>query len=260
MIEKIYCIDKRGIKMDNVNKITLTALYLKRIFIVGLIYLMHTALYNYVSIHHVNDNFNLLTDLDKLFPFVPEMVYLYVSFYIVIVISVFFLRTEESFDRIIASILGTLLFTYPLFYFFPANYPVPLFEANTFTTKFLKWCFDSDVPNNTCPSLHVSLSFTMAFGIKHYRKKLGMLYLIWASGIALSTLMIRKHFLIDSFSGIVMATFSYNLFVSGKLTKPLFDTFEKIKHYLAYLIENNFTVKRVSRNLVYLFVTILRMK
>jgi len=56
-----------------------------------------------------------------------------------------------------------------------------------------------------------------------------MLYLVWAIGIALSTLMIRKHFLIDSFSGIVMATLSYNLFVSGKLTKPLFDTIDKSK-------------------------------
>ncbi len=246
--------------MNNVHKTMLTILYLKRIFIVGLIYLMHTALYGYVSIHHINDNYNLLTDLDKLFPFVPGMVYLYISFYVVVVISVFFLRSEESFDRIIASIIGTLLFTYPLFYFFPANYSVPSFEANTFTTKFLKWCFDADVPNNTFPSLHVSLSFTIALGIKHFRKKLGMLYLIWASGIALSTLMIRKHFLIDSFSGIVMATFSYNLFVSGKLTKPLFDNFKKMKHCLANQIENNFSVKRVSRNLVYLIITILRMK
>jgi hypothetical protein len=64
------------------EKLALTIIYLKRIFIVGLVYLMHTALYGYVSIHHVNDNFNLLTDLDKLFPFVPEMVYLYMSFYI----------------------------------------------------------------------------------------------------------------------------------------------------------------------------------
>jgi len=93
--------------MVKIEKLALTIIYLKRIFIVGLVYLMHIALYGYVSTHHIKDNFNLLTDLDKLFPFVPEMVYLYVSFYIVIIISVFFLRTEESFDRIIASILGT---------------------------------------------------------------------------------------------------------------------------------------------------------
>lgn len=246
--------------MVKIEKLALRIIYLKRIFIVVLVYLMHTTLYGYVSTHHINDNFNLLTDLDKLFPFMPEMVYLYMSFYIVIVVSVFFLKTEVSFDRIITSILGTLLFTYPLFYFFPAYYPVPSFEANTFTTKILKWCFAADVPNNTFPSLHVSLSFTMALGIKHYRKKLGALYLIWAIGIALSTLMIRKHFLIDSFSGIVLATFSYNLFVSGKLTKPLFYKIEKIKHYLANFIEKEFTLKRVSRNLVYLFVTILRIR
>jgi len=246
--------------MSNINKITLTVLYLKRVFIVWLVYLMHTLLYGYVSTHHVNDNFNLLTDLDKLFPFVPEMVYVYVSFYVVMIISVFFLKTEESFDRIIASIVGTLLFTYPLFYFFPANYPVPSIEVNSFTTRFLKWCFDADVPNNTFPSLHVSLSFTIAFGIHRYRKTLGKLYIIWAIGIALSTLMIRKHFLIDSFSGIVMATFSYNLFFSGKLTKPLFDTIEKLKHSMAHLIENKFTIKRVGRNLIYLFITILRIK
>jgi len=221
---------------------------------------MHTVLYSYVSVHHVNDNFNLLTDLDQVFPFVPEMVYLYLSFYVVIIVSVFFLPTEESFNRTIVSILGTLLFTYPLFYFFPANYPFPSFDVNTFTTKLLRWCFDADVPNNTFPSLHISLSFTIAFAIKHYRRKLGMLYLVWAIGIALSTLMIRKHFLIDSFSGIVMATLSYNLFVSGKLTKPLFDTIDKIKNYLAYCIENKYAGKRFSHNPIYLLVTILRMK
>lgn len=246
--------------MDNVNKITRLALYLKRILIVGIIYLVHTALYDYVGAHHINSNFNLLTDLDKLFPFLPGMVYLYVSFYFVVVFSVFFLKTEESFDRLIASIIGTLLFTYPIFYFFPANYPVPSFGDTTVTAKFLKWCFAADIPNNTFPSLHVSLSFTIAFGIKHYRNKLGMLYLLWACGIALSTLMIRKHFLIDSFGGIVMATLSYNLFVSGKLTKPLFDTIKKIKNHLANFIEKEFTFKRVSRDFAYLFVAILRMK
>ena len=252
--------DKTQNVMEHVDKITLTALYIKRVLIVGLVYLIHSALYGFVGTHHIQDNYNLLTDLDKLFPFVPEMVYLYISFYVVIIISVFFLKTEESFDRTIASILGTLLFTYPLFYFFPANYPVSSFETNTLTTKFLKWCFAADVPNNTFPSLHVSLSFTIAFAIKHYRKNLGMIYLVWAIGIALSTIMVRKHFLIDSFGGIVMATFSYNLFISGRITKPLFDKINKLKKYLASIIENKIAIKHFNCSLAYQFVTILRMK
>lgn len=57
-----------------------------------------------------------------------------------------------------------------------------------------------------------------------------------------------------------MAVFSYNLFVPGKLVKPLFNTIEKLKNYLANLIENKFTVTRVNRNLIYLLIVILRMK
>ncbi len=246
--------------MKNIKKKVLTFIYVKRLFVVVLIYLLHSFCYSYVSEHHVNNNYNLLTDLDHLFPFVPNMVYLYFSFYVVILVSVFFLQNEKSFNRTIASILGTMFLTYPLFYFFPANYPVPSFEVNTFTTKFLKWCFDADVQNNTFPSLHVSLSFTIAFAIKHYRKKLGVIYLIWATGIAFSTLMIRKHFLIDSFSGIVMATISYNLFVSGKLTKPLFDTIEKLQNYLVHLIKKIHTEKQFSQNLIYFFITVLKLK
>ena len=247
-------------EFDKINKIAQSIVYCQRICVVILIYIMHTALYGFVSTHHKNINFNLLTDLDKLFPFVPEMVYLYMSFYVVIVVSVFFLKTEEEFTRVILSIIGTLLLTYPFYYFFPANYPVTMFDATTVTTKFLKWCFAADIPNNTFPSLHVGLAFTIAFGIKQYKKKLGALYVIWAIGIALSTIMIRKHFLIDTFGGIVMATFSYNHFVRGRLINPILASIVKRKNYLVGVIARQFSVKYLSRNAAYLLITILRMK
>lgn len=248
------------IEMNQIIKISKSIVYIKRILLVMLLYLMHTLLYDFVGTHHVNNNFNLLTELDNVFPFVPGMVYIYMSFYIVIIVSVLFIKTEEQFNRIYASIIGTLLFTYPIFYFFPAYYPVPAFETNTFTTKFLKWCFEADVPNNTFPSLHVSLSFTVAFAIKHYRKKLGIVYMIWAIGITLSTIMIRKHFLIDTFSGIVVAAFSYDLFISGKFTKPLFDGINKTKYYLANLFETKLMMKGLRSEFVYILITVLKMK
>ena len=43
--------------------------------------------------------------------------------------------------------------------------------------------------------------------------------------------MIRKHFLIDVFSGIVMAVFSYNLFVESQLTNKLIKLYKKIKFF-----------------------------
>jgi membrane-associated phospholipid phosphatase len=241
------------------NKIWLLTNF-KRLLIVFLIYLTHSALYGFVSVNHVNRNYNLLTDLDKIFPFVPEMVYLYMSFYVVLLVSVFFFRTEEAFGKTITSLSGTLLLTYPIFYLFPANYPVPSFDVNSFTTRFLKWCFQEDVRNNTFPSLHVGISFTIAFAMMHYRKKAGIIYLVWATGIAVSTLMIRKHFLIDSFGGIVMATLNYNLFVSGKFADPIIKAIYKFNSYLANLLEKKFTIKHLKWNLAYLIIELLRVK
>ncbi len=247
-------------KIINAGNATSFIHYFKRIIIVLSIYLLHTILYNFVSIHHVNDNYHLLTDLDTIFPFVPEMVYIYMSFYVVILISVFFLKTDGAFYRIILSIIGTLLITYPLFYLFPAYYPAPSFETDTFTTQFLKWCHEADVPNNTFPSLHVSLSFTIALGINHYRKTIGKVYIIWAIMIGLSTIMIRKHFLIDALGGIVIAGFCYNVFVLGRTAQQLIDTKNKLKTSVAYFIENNLPVKRFKPNFITLVLIFLKIK
>ncbi len=166
------------VKLLNKIKYRIIFKYFKRISIVGIIYLVHSFLYTYIGNNHVNAKFNLLTDFDMLIPIIPEMVYFYLSYYVIVVISVFFINTEEAFIKIILSVISTILFTYPFFYFFPAYYKFPTFEANTFTYKVLLWCYSVDVPNNTFPSLHVSLSFTMALGINYYRKRLGIIYII----------------------------------------------------------------------------------
>lgn len=247
--------------MNTVNKTLKTFVYAKRIFVVGLIYIMHTFFYSFFGSNHVDANFNLLTDLDYLFPFVPEMVYIYMSYYAIIVVSVFFLDTEESFRKIIISILGTLFLTYPFFYFLPAYYNFPELAITGNTTKLLDWCYSVDVPNNTFPSLHVGLSFTMAFGIRHYKKKLGLAYIFWAVAIALSTIMIRKHFFIDTLGGIVMATLSYSIFVKGKLFKHIFRKFEQANILLANKLEQKeYSIRFINKNIFYAIIMLLKMK
>jgi len=224
---------KKQIILENI------LIYTKRIFVVIGVYLFHSIAYGFLSTHHIDNDFSLLTDFDNLLPFVPEMVYVYMSFYAVIILSVFTVKTENDFYRMITSIMATLIFTYPFFYFFPAYYPPVHFETNNFTTKFLQWCFEADVPNNTFPSLHVGISFTIAFGIMHLRKKVGWLYLIWAIAVALSTVMIRKHFVIDAFGGIIIATLSYKIFVAEHLAKPLFQFVENTKLRFVAMIKNS---------------------
>ncbi len=244
---------KKQIILENI------LVYAKRVFVVIGVYLFHSIAYAFLSTHHIGDGFSLLTDFDKLLPFTPGMVYVYMSFYVVIVLSVFAVKTEKDFNRMITSIMATLIFTYPFFYFFPAYYPPVHFETNNFTTKFLQWCFEADVPNNTFPSLHVGLSFTIAFGIMHFRKKVGWLYLIWAIAVAFSTVMIRKHFVMDVFGGIIIATLSYKIFIAENLAKPVFRFVENTKLRLVEMLENSTIRKKMNPKFISMILFFLKL-
>ena len=249
----------RNKKTNNKLMLENILVYVKRVFVVIGVYLFHSFAYAILSTHHINDSFNLFTDFDKLLPFIPEMVYVYMSFYVVIILSVFAVKSNEDFNRMITSIMATLIFTYPFFYFFPAFYPTTNFETNNFTAKFLQWCFEADVPNNTFPSLHVGLSFTIAFGIMHLRKKVGWLYLIWAIAIAFSTVVIRKHFVIDVFGGIIIATLSYKIFIAENFAKPLFRFVENTKHRLVAMLESPTLTKKMNPKFISIILFILKL-
>ncbi len=256
--------NRQGIKMiknsrSGENIIANILIYTKRILVVIGVYLFHSFAYETLSTHHINNNFNLLTDFDKLFPFTPEMVYIYMSFYLVILLSVFAVKTDNDFNRMITSIMATLIFTYPFYYFFPAYYPQVNFETNNFTTKFLQWCFEADVPNNTFPSLHVGISFTIALGIMHLRKKVGVFYLIWATAVAFSTVLIRKHFVMDVFGGILIATLSYKIFIAENLAKPFFQLVNNSKIRLAEMLENQKLAKNINPKLISMILFILKL-
>ena len=246
--------------MTKEEKTAMVIIYIRRLLVVVGVYLFHSLAYGILSTYHANDNFSLFTDFDKLLPFAPEMVYVYMSFYVVIILSVFAVKTENDFNRMITSIMATLIFTYPFFYFFPASYPPIDFEANNLTTKFLQWCFEADVPNNTFPSLHVGLSFTIAFGIMHLRKQVGIFYLIWAIAIAFSTVLIRKHFVIDVFGGIIIATLSYKIFIAENLAKPLFRFVNLSKFYIIDMLEKQTLTKRINPKIISIIIIILKTK
>jgi len=123
----------------------------------------------------------------------------------------------------------------------------------------LQWCFEADVPNNTFPSLHVGLSFTIAFGIMHLRKRIGWLYLIWAIAIAFSTVMVRKHFVMDVFGGIIIATLSYKIFIAENLARPLFRFVDNTKIKLVATLENKILAKNISSKFVSMILFFLKL-
>ena len=70
--------------------------------------------------------------------------------------------------------------------------------------------------SNTFPSGHVAYAWLLYFGIVHseiIKKIYGLrrLYLLWAIGISISTLVIKVHYVVDVFGGLAVAILCFFL-------------------------------------------------
>jgi hypothetical protein len=93
----------------------------------------------------------------------------------------------------------------------------------------------------------------------HLRKKVGMLYLIWAIAVAFSTVIIRKHFVIDVFGGIIIATLSYKIFIAENLARPLFSFVENLKLRMIEILENPTLAKKLNPKFISIILFILKL-
>ncbi len=218
-----------------INSYTITTSTLKasakRLFLIASLVFIHISSYNFVGKNNTTCDYahSFLTKLDHILPFVPGMVWIYISTYFLILLAGIIIRDDKDLFRLIEAIFYTWVLTYPFFYFFPAIYPRPSFEVVDLTTKMLKYNYLYDVSNNTFPSLHVSLSFVIAFTMQSLLKdKKKLLWLIWATLVALSTVLVKKHFVVDALGGVIIAYASYFLSFKLKLGNNIFAYIKKI--------------------------------
>lgn len=218
--------------MTEINKYSLNKVVLieksKRLFIIIPLFIFHIISYNLVGMYNDNCNYSFLLGLDYIIPFVPEMVWIYMTTYIVIPLVGLIIKDKRDLYRLVIAIFLTWLFTYPVFYFFPAVYPRPEFDIINLSTKILKINYMHDVSNNTFPSLHVSLSFVVAFAMIHISKKNRIFWLVWGTLISLSTVMVKKHFILDSLGGVIIAQISYLLTFKLEIADSIINSFEML--------------------------------
>jgi len=109
-----------------------------------------------------------------------------------------------------ACVIATV--TLNLFYFFfPSFYPRTELVINGISDFVLQITRDMDGANNTFPSGHVCFAWIMFWGVfySNVAKQLRgvrSLYLLWAIGVSLSTLVLKQHYVVDVVSGVSLAT------------------------------------------------------
>lgn len=157
-------------------------------------------LYMWIN-HSLSPRFDLSISLDATIPFLPWTIFLYLSFYLMLLVAAGVCAAPE-YGRIQKSVLLANFLCYAGFFFFPSHYPRPLPMDAGGLRDFYGWLYANDAPGNTFPSIHAAASLCTGFSMR----KIG--WKIWGAGIAISILTVKQHFIVDLIGGAAVAALS----------------------------------------------------
>jgi membrane-associated phospholipid phosphatase len=107
--------------------------------------------------------------------------------------------------------IATFLVSYLFFAFLQTYVERPVLTGSDPLTRMIRDVYAGDPPFNDFPSLHVSLSVIMAIHWWRFSQKLRWPVVILAGLIAISTVMVKQHYVGDIPGGLILA-FGTSLF------------------------------------------------
>lgn len=154
--------------------------------------------------NHLPSRFDFLTPLDTAIPFLPWTYAIYSSFFALLLGAAWLLDAEEYLRMLWAVLLANAV-CYLGFILFTAHYPRPSLDSippGLWHEQFQRM-YASDHAGNTFPSIHVATTMLGALRLWHHRG--GVLWMLWACLISLSTLTVKQHFIVDVVGGFLVA-------------------------------------------------------
>lgn len=160
----------------------------------------------------------LYFDQELMIPFVPEFFWVYMSMYLLFFLPPFFLRVSQLEVLGKRIIIGTLI-SAVIFLLFPSQLGFERVIPEGFYYDLYSQIFTLDLPYNMAPSLHIVYSGFILFAVYSAveSKSVRIFAILWLLFIALSTLLVHQHHMID----IVLALFligviNYKVIKGGK--------------------------------------------
>lgn len=147
-------------------------------------------------------------DAELELPFVPVFVLGYVSLNVLLVLAPFVLRSRQELQALAAALIGVTAIAGIGFVMIPAEaaYPAPTADVPGRLGWLLAVAKRAALRHNMVPSLHVALAGVCALTYATRAGRFGGLLLSsWLALIAVSTLLIHQHHVIDVATGLALA-------------------------------------------------------
>jgi membrane-associated phospholipid phosphatase len=148
------------------------------------------------------------TWVDRLVPFQPSALALYVSLWVYAPLAPALLKSSREMWSYACAAVALSLAGFAVFFLWPTTVPRPAaYPSPVGSLSFLKAV---DASGNAFPSLHVAFALFSALWIRRLLREMGAgglaraLNWAWCLGIIYSTLAIRQHVALDALSGALM--------------------------------------------------------
>ena len=176
--------------------------------------------------------------LDRAIPLWPAWSLVYGSLYFVlIVLPVLVGREEEHIRRTLSAYLAVWLTAYACFWLYPTTAPRgDDVIVDGFATWGLRALYGADPPYNCLPSIHVAHSFVSAFAIGRVHRGLGRAAVAVAVLVALSTLFVKQHYVLDVVTGALLAVLAYAVFLRNSPRERIPETDRRIAPLFAMVV------------------------
>jgi membrane-associated phospholipid phosphatase len=171
--------------------------------------LLQSAVYFGIGHAHLTRSTELLrTRLDDAIPFWPWTAWCYLPFYAgTFLIAIGGFRHKRLFNRTATAVVMVMCLGAMGHLFVGAEYPRPVLTPPypDVSHAFMAWVQHIDPPGNVFPSLHVAHTSMLAFLLLRDRPRLGLVALVMATLLAISTLTTKQHFIADVVAGYALA-------------------------------------------------------
>lgn len=169
-------------------------------------YLLYWA--PFIAVYQLTNRFPLVephelpyTALDRLVPFVPALLPLYVAYIPFYWWTVVRSETDRALNRVFYATHVLLLVSVIVFVTFPVRMPREQFygaDAHGWADVFWRWF---DAPNNCFPSLHVATSLLLVQ--LNWPRPYRLAHTALGLGIAASTVFVKQHYVADVAGGVL---------------------------------------------------------
>ena len=182
----------------------------ERQFLLGLVVAFFLLGYNIINSFTVGRNaFTLLTYIDEIIPFEASFILIYNLAFFVAILPLFFVKNRIKFRNVAYSYFLVTSMTFFIFLVFPVKMIRPWVEPTNFLNNIVLFVYSIDLSYNAFPSLHVVYPFLAGMIIIKENIKWGFLVVLLAFIIALSTLFVKQHYLLDVLGGFLIAALGF---------------------------------------------------